>query len=118
MTVFAAVYALFPMLTNNLELRFSSLTKLHFWSLLIGGVGMSVAMGFAGMNGMLRRTVYEGDATFQGEMTIAAIFGGLILVSYLAMMFNIISTVGVRGLIEIFVRLPRRRKTALASDEA
>jgi cytochrome c oxidase subunit 1 len=82
MTIFAAVYALFPMLTNGMQLKSMRLGNFHFWAHLIGGVGMSVAMGFAGMNGMLRRTLYPGDATYQPEMIAAAIFGSLILLAY------------------------------------
>ncbi len=101
MTLYAAVYALFPMLTNDVKLKSNALTNLHFWAHLIGGVGMSAVMGFAGMDGMLRRTIYPGDTTFQPEMIAAAFFGSLIVMAYLAMMYNIISSIGVKGLIEI-----------------
>lgn len=118
MTIFAAVYALFPMLTNNLQLKSMRLTNFHFWAHLIGSVGMSVAMGFAGMSGMLRRTLYVGDTTFQTEMIAAAAFGTLILLSYLALMYNFISSLGVRGLVEIFVRLPGSRSEDKAEAPA
>lgn len=108
MTIFAAMYALFPMLTNNLQLKSNRLTNFHFWAHLIGSVGMSVSMGFAGMNGMLRRTVYPDGNPFQPEMIAAAVFGSLILLAYLAMMYNIVGSIGIRSLIGIFVRLPRR----------
>jgi hypothetical protein len=36
----------------------------------------------------------------------AAIFGSLMVVAYLAMMYNIISSIGPRGLLGIFVDLP------------
>ena len=113
MTLFAALYALFPMLTNNLQLKSKALTNIHFWTHLIGGVGMAMAMGFAGMDGMLRRAVYPGDNTFQPHMIVAAFFGSLLIVAYLAMMLNIISSIGIRGLIEIFIKLPggERRET-------
>lgn len=110
MTLYAAVYTLFPMLTNNVKLKSNFLTNFHFWAHLIGGVGMSMAMGFAGMDGMLRRTTYPGDATFRPEMIAAAFFGSLIVLAYLALMYNIIASVGIRGLIEIFVNLPGRQK--------
>lgn len=106
MTLYAAFYALFPMLTNNVKLKSSALTNFHFWAHLVGGVGMAIAMGFAGMDGMLRRTVYPGDATFQPHMAAAAFFGGLIVLAYLVLMYNIISSIGIKGLIEIFVKLP------------
>ncbi len=110
MTLYAALYALFPMLTNDLKLKSNALTNFHFWAHLIGGIGMSVAMGFAGMDGMLRRTIYPGDATFKPQMIVAAFFGSLMILAYLAMMYNIISSIGIRGLIEIFVKLPDRQK--------
>ncbi len=59
---------------------------------------------------MLRRTIYPGDTTFQPHMIAAAFFGSLILLAYLAMMYNIVSSIGIRGLIEIFVKLPERVK--------
>ena len=107
-TLFAALYALFPMLTNNVQLKSNALTNFHFWAHLIGGVGMAMAMGFAGMDGMLRRAVYIGDPTFQPHMILGAFFGSLIIVAYMALMYNIISSIGIRGLIEIFVKLPGR----------
>lgn len=109
MTLYAALYALFPMLTNDVKLKSDALTNFHFWAHLIGGIGMSVAMGFAGMDGMLRRTIYPGDATFQPHMIAAAFFGSLIVLAYLAMMYNIVSSIGMRSLAGIFVKLPAKR---------
>jgi len=116
MTLYAAVYTLFPMLTNNVRLKSIGLTNFHFWAHLVGSVGMSVAMGFAGMNGMLRRTVYPGIDTFQPEMIAAAVFGTLIVAAYLSLMYNIISSIGIRGLVEIFVKLPERLKAPLPAE--
>lgn len=109
MTLYAAVYTLFPMLTNNVKLKSEKLTDFHFWAHLVGGVGMSVSMGFAGMDGMLRRTIYLGNEAFQPEMIAAAFFGSLMVIAYLALMYNIVSSIGVKGLVEIFVRLPDGR---------
>jgi cytochrome c oxidase subunit 1 len=116
MTLYAAVYTLFPMLTNNVKLKSESLTNFHFWAHLVGGVGMSVSMGFAGMDGMLRRTVYAGVNTFQPEMVAAAFFGSLIVMAWLAMMYNIISSIGIKGLVEIFVKLPEKTKAPLPAE--
>ncbi len=59
-------------------------------------------MGMAGLNGMLRRTIY-----FEGEFTVfmalAALAGSLLLFGFLAFFFNIIMTVGVNGVIGIFM---------------
>ena len=112
MTLYAALYTLFPMLTNDVKLKSNALTNFHFWAHLIGGIGMSVAMGFAGMDGMLRRTIYPGDATFKTEMIVAAFFGSLMILAYLAMMYNIINSIGIRGLIEIFIKLPAPKRKA------
>jgi len=118
MTLYAAVYTLFPMLTNNVKLKSERLTDFHFWAHLIGGVGMSVSMGFAGMNGMLRRTLYPGNPYFKPEMMAAAFFGTLIVLAYLALMYNIISSIGVKGLVEIFVKLPGGKARAEQPSQA
>jgi cytochrome c oxidase subunit 1 len=76
---------------------------------MIGGIGMSVAMGFAGLDGMLRRTLYVGEATYLGEMYLAAGFGAVLLVGYLALMVNLIRSLGVRTLVALFVTLPEKR---------
>jgi cytochrome c oxidase subunit 1 len=106
MTLYAALYALFPMLTNDTQLKSKFLTSFHFWAHLIGGIGMSVCMGFAGMDGMLRRTIYGAEHPFELEMIGAAFFGSLMVVAYLAMMYNIINSIGIRGLVGIFINLP------------
>ncbi len=93
------------MLTNDTPLKSRFLMNLHFWAHLIGGVGMAVCMGFAGMDGMLRRTMYGADHPFKPEMIGAAVFGSLMVVAYLAMMYNIVSSLGFRGLIGIFIDL-------------
>lgn len=76
---------------------------------MIGGIGMSVAMGFAGLDGMLRRTLYLGEASYLGEMYLAAGFGVVLLVGYFALMVNLIHSIGVRTLVSLFVTLPEKR---------
>ena len=63
-------------------------------------------MGFAGLNGMLRRTLYMGDPTYLQEMYFAAFFGTILAIGYLVMMYNLISTIGIPSLISLFIRLP------------
>lgn len=104
-TLFAALYAIFPMVTKS-EVKSEFLSNVHFWCQVIGGIGMSVAMGFAGLNGMLRRTLYFGDVTFLNEMYVAAFFGLIIAIGYLAMMYNLINSIGIRPLISLFLHLP------------
>lgn len=117
MTLYAAFYTLFPMLTNNVKLKSRFLTDFHFWAHLVGSVGMSVTMGFAGMDGMLRRTIYEGITPFKPLMMLAFIFGCLIVLAYAAMMYNVISSIGLKGLIEIFVKLPAKAAKEQVSAE-
>lgn len=62
-TLFAALYAIFPMVTHK-EVKSKFLTNLHFWCQMVGGIGMSVSMGFAGLAGMLRRTLYLEDSIY------------------------------------------------------
>jgi cytochrome c oxidase subunit 1 len=106
-TLFAALYSIFPLVTKR-EVKSVFLSNVHFWCQMIGGIGMSVAMGFAGLDGMLRRTLYFGDPSYLGEMYLAAFFGAVLVAGYLAMMVNLISSIGVRPLVSLFVRLPQR----------
>jgi cytochrome c oxidase subunit 1 len=73
--LFSVIYTLVPMLTG-LEFKFKKLVDWHLWMWLIGSVSMAYAMGMAGSEGMLRRTLYTG-----GEFTIntlVAFIGGTI----------------------------------------
>lgn len=102
MTLYSAVYVLFPIITNNAKLWSQKLANLHFWLHLIGGIGMGAFMGMAGLNGMLRRHMY-----FNGEyydlMVLAAICGSMLLIAWLIFLFNVIMSVGLKGLIGIFL---------------
>lgn len=107
-TLFAALYAIFPQVAKR-DVKSERLSLVHFWCQMIGGIGMAVAMGFAGLDGMLRRTLYFDDPTYLEEMYLASFFGAILLVGYLAMMYNLISTIGVRSLISLFVKLPEKK---------
>jgi len=108
MTLYAAVYLLLPVLTNGAKLWSDKLANVHFWCHLLGGIGMGAFMGMAGLQGMLRRTLYfEGE--FRPYMILAALSGALLLVAFLAFFLNIVMTVGLRGVIGIF--LPAKLKT-------
>ena len=108
MTLYSAVYYLFPVLTNGAKLYSEKLANVHFWCHLLGGIGMGAFMGMAGLQGMLRRTIY-----FEGEflpfMILAALAGSLILVGFAAFFFNIVMSVGLNGVIGIF--MPSKLKT-------
>jgi cytochrome c oxidase subunit 1 len=62
---------------------------------LIGSVSMAYAMGMAGSEGMLRRTLYTG-----GEFTIntlVAFIGGTIAgIGFVLFLVNLVSTVGMK----------------------
>lgn len=109
MTLYSAVYALFPLVTNGAKLWSQKLSNIHFWLHLIGGIGMGAFMGMAGLNGMLRRHMY-----FNGEyydlMMLAGVCGSMILLAWAIFLFNVIMSVGLKGLIGIF--LPSKNKTA------
>jgi len=108
MTLYAAVYVLFPILTNGAKLYSQKLANIHFWFHLIGGIGMGAFMGMAGLKGMLRRTLYvEGE--FNTYMILAGLSGALILLAFLAFFYNIVMSVGLKGVIGIFS--PAKLKT-------
>ncbi|MEA2002769.1 MAG: cbb3-type cytochrome c oxidase subunit I [Actinomycetota bacterium] len=103
MTLYSAIYYLLPVLTNGAKLYSQKVANFHFWAHLIGGIGMGAFMGMAGLQGMLRRTIY-----FEGEyfiyMVLAAISGALLLAALAAFLYNIVMTVGLKGALGIFQR--------------
>lgn len=103
MTLYSAVYVLFPILTNSAQLWSPRLANVHFWCHLVGGIGMGAFMGMAGLQGMLRRTIYY-DGEYQPYMVLAAISGALLLVALLAFLANLVMTLGLRGVVGIFRR--------------
>jgi len=100
--LFAAVYALLPMLTGT-GLKSERLSNLHFWLWMIGGVGMAFSMGLAWRDGMLRRTLYPGVELFLPYMNAAIFFGTLLALAYLAFLANLIKTYGLRTLVGLFI---------------
>ncbi|MBE3065370.1 MAG: cbb3-type cytochrome c oxidase subunit I, partial [Spirochaetes bacterium] len=108
MTLYSAIYFLFPILTNGAKLYSEKLARFHFWAQLLGGIGMGAFMGMAGLNGMLRRTIYM-NGEFMPYMVLAALAGSLLLLAFLAFFFNIVMSVGLKGVIGIF--LPARTDT-------
>ena len=115
MTLYAAVYLLFPIITNGAKLYSQKLANFHFWAHLIGGIGMGAFMGMAGLNGMLRRTIYyEGE--FNLYMILAGICGALLLLAFLAFLYNIIMSIGINGLLGIFRPSPNKTKDLLPAE--
>jgi len=109
MTLYSALYVLWPLVTNNTKMWSSKLSNIHFWMYLIGGIGMGAFGGMAGLDGMLRRHLYI-NGEFNTYMILAAICGTMILIAWGIFLFNIVMSVGIKGLIGIF--LPAKDQTA------
>jgi len=109
MTLYSALYVLWPIVTNNTKMWSAKLSNAHFWLYLIGGIGMAAFAGMAGLDGMLRRHLYV-NGEFNTYMILAAICGTMILVAWAIFLFNIIMSVGLKGLVGIF--MPAEDKTA------
>lgn len=62
---------------------------------------MGAFMGMAGIDGMLRRHMYV-QGEFAGYMFLAAICGLMLLAAWIIFMYNLIATVGIKGLLGIF----------------
>jgi cytochrome c oxidase subunit 1 len=103
MTLYSAVYLLLPILTNGAKLYSQRLAAFHFWAHLAGGIGMGAFMGMAGLQGMLRRSIYT-NHEFLPYMILAGICGALLLAALAAFLFNIVMTVGLKGALGIFRR--------------
>ena len=101
MTLYSAVYILFPIVTNGAKLYSQKLANFHFWAHIIGGIGMGAFMGMAGLGGMLRRTIYL-NGEYNLYMILAGICGGLLLLAFLAFFYNIVMSLGLKGVIGIF----------------
>jgi len=101
MTLYSAVYILLPILTNGAKLYSQKLANIHFWTHLLGGVGMGAFMGMAGLKGMLRRMIYF-NGEFEPYMLLAMLCGVLLLIGFLSFFYNIVMTVGLNGVIGIF----------------
>jgi len=109
MTLYSAVYVLWPIVTNGTKMYSHKLSNIHFWLHLIGGIGMGAFAGMAGLQGMLRRHLYV-HGEFNTLMILAAICGSMVLIAWALFLFNIVMSTGIKGLIGIF--LPAKDKTA------
>ena len=99
--IFAVLYALVPMLTK-LEFRYKRLVDVHLWVWVIGCVAMTYAMGMAGSQGMLRRTLYE-TTEWQPYVAVGITGGILIGIAFLVFLFNLIATIGLKNVLALFV---------------
>jgi cytochrome c oxidase subunit 1 len=116
MTLYSAIYILFPIVTNGAKLYSQKLANFHFWAHLIGGIGMGAFMGMAGLKGMLRRTIYL-NGEFNLYMILAGICGSLLLLAFLAFFYNIVMSVGLKGVIGIFTPSKLDEKVLLPEAE-
>ena len=116
MTLYSAVYILFPIVTNGAKLYSQKLANFHFWAHLIGGIGMGAFMGMAGLEGMLRRTIYL-NGEFNLYMILAGICGALLLLAFLAFFYNIVMSVGLKGVTGIFTPSKLNVKDLVPSDQ-
>jgi cytochrome c oxidase subunit 1 len=103
MTLYSAIYYMLPLLTNGAKLYSQKLATFHFWAHLVGGIGMGAFMGMAGLQGMLRRSLYT-ENEFLPYMILAGVCGALLLAALAAFLINIVMTVGLKGAIGIFRR--------------
>ena len=116
MTLYSAVYLLLPLLTNGAKLWSQKLASLHFWCHLIGGIGMGAFMGMAGLQGMLRRTIYV-NFEYGPYMVLAALSGALLLVALGAFLLNIVMTLGLKGALGLFTRSNLPEKDLLPAQQ-
>jgi len=116
MTLYSAVYVLFPIVTNGAKLYSQKLATLHFWTHLIGGIGMGAFMGMAGLKGMLRRTIYF-NGEFNLYMILAGLCGALLLFAFLVFFYNIVMSLGLKGVLGVFKKSPFDEKILLPEQK-
>jgi len=116
MTLYSAIYLLLPVLTNGARLYSQKLANIHFWCHLAGGIGMGAFMGMAGLNGMLRRSLYI-NGEFSIFMILAALSGTLLLTGFLVFFFNIVMSVGLKGVLGIFTPSKIKTKDLIPSGQ-
>lgn len=92
--LFSVIYTLVPLLTG-VEFKFQKLVDWHLWMWLIGSVTMAYAMGMAGSEGMLRRTLYTGGE-FSANTLVAFIGGTITGIGFVLFLVNLVSTVGLK----------------------
>ena len=77
------------------------LAAFQFWAHLLGGIGRGAFMGMAGLQGMLRRSLYV-NGEFNVCMILAALAGSLLLLGFLAFFYNIVTSLRLKGVVGIF----------------
>lgn len=116
MTLYSAIYVLFPILTNGVKLYSQKLANAHFWLHLVGGIGMGAFMGMAGIDGMLRRTIYY-NGEYNTYMILAAICGAMMFLAFILFLYNIIMSIGLNGLLGIYQKSPINTNDCLVEQK-
>ena len=99
--VFAVLYTLVPMMIKK-EYRFPKLVNVHLVLWLVGAITNAYAMGMAGMQGMLRRTIYA--AGMWDPYVLAAMAGGILMgLGLVVFLVNVIGTLGLGNVLRLFV---------------
>jgi cytochrome c oxidase subunit 1 len=99
--VFAVLYALVPMMIKK-EYRRQKLVNIHLVLWVVGAVTNAYAMGMAGMQGMLRRTIYPAGM-WEPYVLIAMIGGILMGLGLVVFLVNVIATLGLGNVLTLFV---------------
>ncbi|MDZ7262691.1 MAG: cbb3-type cytochrome c oxidase subunit I, partial [candidate division KSB1 bacterium] len=97
--LFAVIYALVPMLIQR-DMKNSLLVNLHLIFWVAGVLIMTLAMGWAGLDGMLRRTLYSGGE-FSLHMKIAMAGGISIVIGFLCLLTNLFQTLGLGTILHV-----------------
>jgi cytochrome c oxidase subunit 1 len=105
MLLFAVIYVLIPMLTG-LEIRSQRLVDVHFWAWTLGAMIMTYAMGMAGSQGMLRRTLYA-NGLYQPYMEAAMVGALLMTLAFVVFLINLLATLGWSNVLSLV--LPERK---------
>jgi len=106
--LFSVIYTLVPLLTK-LEFKYKKLVDWHLWLWLIGSVSMAYAMGMAGSNGMLRRTLYTGGE-FTANTLVAFIGGTIASIGFVLFLVNLVSTIGFKTVLSLVIPDRKERK--------
>ncbi|MEM0481542.1 MAG: cbb3-type cytochrome c oxidase subunit I [Nitrososphaerota archaeon] len=102
LTIFAAIYALFPLLTG--KALSEKLADAHLLLMGVGGIVMGLAMGLAGTQGMLRRTLYPmGLGIYEPYMGVALIGALMMAAGFAVFLVNIVRVVGLGALVKLFL---------------
>lgn len=110
--IFAIVYALVPLLTGR-EVKSNLLVNLHLIFWVGGALLMNMAMGWAGLDGMLRRTLYP-SGLYGGEMKLAMAGGIAVMLGFCCLLINLVQTLGLGTLFRVI----KPTEIKLAATEA